>query len=63
MIHTKRIHSQLSLSCEKLIASVDPGGREGGGRLTIDTERIISQLSLSHRKTITSVDPGRGADQ
>ena len=51
----ERINSQLSLSCEKAITSLDPG--EGGG-LMIIMERINSQLSLLHEKAIGCVDPG-----
>ena len=50
----ERVNSQLSLSHEKAIASVDPGG---GGSM-IDMERINSQLSLLYEKAITSIDPG-----
>ena len=39
MINMERINSQLSLSHEKAITSVDPGGR---GRSMIDAERINS---------------------
>ena len=58
-IDVERLNSQLSLLCEKAIASVDPGGR---GRWMINAERMNSQLSLLHEKVTTSVDPG-GADQ
>ena len=51
MINAERINSQLSLSCENAIASVDPEGR-----LTIDTERINSQFSLLREKAIAFVD-------
>ena len=57
MIDMERINSQLSLSHEKVIASVDSWG---GGRSTIDTERINSQLSLLCEKAIASVGPGGG---
>ena len=50
-INMERINSQLKLSREKAITSVDP---EGGA------ERINSQLKLSREKEITSVDPGGG---
>ena len=56
MIDAERINSQLSLSHEKAIASVDP---RGGGS-TIDEEKINSQLSLLHEKATASVDPGWG---
>ena len=59
MINAERINSQLSLSCEKAIASVDPWGGGGGG-LTIDMERINSRLSLSREKVIAFVDRGGG---
>ena len=53
----ERISSQLSLSCEKAITSVDLGGP------MINAERINSQLSLSREKAITSVAPGGGGGQ
>ena len=55
MIDAERINSQLSLSHEKAITSVDPMGWVGG---QINEERINSQLSLLREKVITSVDPG-----
>ena len=58
MIDVERINSQLSLSREKVIVSVDPGG-DGS---TIDMERINSQLSLLIDKVITFVDLGGGID-
>ena len=61
MIDKDRIHSQLSLSCEKVITSFDLG--EGVGS-TINKDRINSQFSLLCEKAIGFVDPGEGeADQ
>ena len=60
MIDTERINTQLSLSCEMAIASVDPGG---GGGLMIDMEGINRQLSLSHENAIASVDPRWGGGE
>ena len=54
------LSTQLSLSREKAIASVDPGDGGGGGGTMINMERINTQLSLLYEKAITSVDPGRG---
>ena len=51
MIDTERINSQLSLLCERAIASINPWGGS-----MINTERINSQLSLSNGKAIASVD-------
>ena len=58
MIIMEMINSQLSLSREKVITSVDPGG---GSMIVV--ERINSQLSLLCEKAIASVDPGGVADQ
>ena len=62
-VNVERINSQLSLSHEKAITSVDLGA----GRSMIDTEkiksmqeRINSQLALPQEKVIASVDGGGG---
>ena len=55
----ERINSQLSLSPEKAIASVDPGGEEGS---TVNVKRINSQLALLHEKVITFVHVGGGGE-
>ena len=56
---TERINSQISLLCEKVITSVDPGWINNQHRE--DTERINSQLSLLCEKVITSVVPRGGS--
>ena len=53
------INSPLSLSREKAISSVDPGGR-GWGQIDDLVERINSPLSLSRENAITSVGVGWG---
>ena len=55
---TVNVERVKSLSHEKAIACVDPGGQ-----LMINVERINSQLSLSREKAIASVDPPGGDDR